>query len=64
MTKEELSEEGINIEPFAKGFIIADYSGLVCVKRFCGQSMIWKQQPIIRDPFSTEEEAVAACKDF
>ncbi len=60
-TKESLYEtKRIAVEPYADGFILADYSGNRGEASFCGKSMEWSRQPIVRDPFETEAAAVEA----
>jgi hypothetical protein len=66
MTKEELSDAGVSIESYGGGFIIADYSGKTETRfgaRYCGESKEWRDQPVVRDPFQTEEEAVKAASE-
>lgn len=61
MTKTELyDQKGIAVERYAEGFILADYSGNRGEASYCGASMAWRRQPIVRDPFPTEEAAVEA----
>ena len=61
MTKDELyDEKGIAVEPYAGGFLLADYSGNRGQASYCGRSMSWSSQPIVNDPFPTEESAIDA----
>jgi hypothetical protein len=59
-------KEGIAIESYGGGFIIADYSGEVPTRfgaRYRGISGEWREQPIVRDPFPTEEAAISATEE-
>lgn len=50
----------IAIEPYANGYLLADYSGNRGEASYCGVSMDWRRQSIVHDPFPTKEEAFAA----
>lgn len=64
MTEEELSDKkSIDVEPYAYGFILADYSGNRGEASYCGVSMRWSRQPIVPDPFPSAEAAVKAGAD-
>lgn len=61
MTEKELyDKKSIAVESYADGFILADYSGNRGEASYCGVSMSWSRQPLIRDPFPTKEAAVKA----
>lgn len=51
----------LSYEPYAGGFMIADYSDSNNV-RFCGRRFEWRKQPIISDPFETKEAAEDAAR--
>lgn len=57
--KAKSEEAGIYIEPYAEGFIIADYR---TGARFRGKSNTWRNQPIVYDVFLTEAVAIEAAK--
>lgn len=62
MTKKEADEKGFSIESYGGGFIIADYSGKRGDASYCGKTMQWTSQPIVKPPFfETEQEALDAC---
>jgi hypothetical protein len=64
MTQDELYEsKSIAVDSYGGGFILADYSGNRGEASYCGVSMSWSLQPIVRDPFPTVEAAVAAGVD-
>lgn len=56
-----LKSKGIYIEPYAQGFIIADYSHHRA--RYRGRSNDWKQQPLIPDPFLSKGEAIKIARE-
>lgn len=47
------------IEPYGKGFIVADYSGNrgKFGAAYAGKTGEWHIQPIALDPFATEDDA-------
>ncbi len=51
---------GVYIESYGGGFILADYSGNRGEASFCGISMGWRMQPVVRDPFPGFEAAELA----
>lgn len=60
-TEERGSEQRwATADKYAGGFMLCEYTGETA--RYCGRSMVWRQQPIIPpdDVFKTEEEALAA----
>ena len=62
MTKEKANNNGLYVEQYADGYIVADYSGSRGDAAYCGKSMIWKRQPVGLTPvFKTEDEAYKAC---
>lgn len=54
------NEKSISVESYAGGFILADYSGKRGEASYCGISMSWSTQPVVKDPFSTKSEAIKA----
>ncbi|MDE1673814.1 hypothetical protein [Nocardia gipuzkoensis] len=54
-----------DIEPYAGGFIIADYSGNRghFGAAYAGVSLEWNEQPTVGDPFPTEAAARQAAAD-
>jgi len=56
-------DKSISVEAYGSGFMLADYSGKRGVAAFCGLSMNWGGQPVIDDPFPTEEAALKAGLD-
>ncbi len=61
MTKQDLKAIGVDIEPYGGGFMISDYSGKVETQfgaRYCGESQDWRDQPVVTDPFHTEQDAI------
>lgn len=61
MTKKELYDtKEIAVLEYGGGFVLADYSGKRGEASYCGVSMSWSRQPIVSDPFPTEESAIAA----
>jgi hypothetical protein len=61
VTKQELEEKRLHIEPYAGGFMIADYRPYTNENQlayFYGRSLDPRRQPIINDPFPTEEAAI------
>jgi hypothetical protein len=58
--KEIYDARGIAIEPYAGGFILADYSGRNGPAAYRGVSSQWRSQPIVGDPFATKESAIEA----
>ncbi len=67
MTKEELERCGLFIESFEDGYLIADYSGKRKSKfgvLFAGRSLKWKSDPLIRDIFDSESEAIENAVNF
>ncbi len=60
-TENELyDKKSIAVEPYAGGFILADYSGNRGEASYCGASMSWSLRSIVRSPFPTQEAAVKA----
>lgn len=57
-----MNDPKIDVEPYGGGFILADYSGKRGEASFCGVSLDWRTQPIVSDPFPSQEEAVAKAK--
>lgn len=60
-------EHCYSIEPYGCGFLVADYSGNRGEHgaAYCGVSLEWSSQPIVRDPFPTRsdaEDAVEWCE--
>lgn len=53
------------LEPYAGGFIIADYPNDDDV-RYCGEDMKWKRQPLFNqcEVFKTKENAEDAIKNI
>ena len=61
MNTDELYEKlGISVESYARGFVLADYSGKRGKASYCGRSLEWRRQPVCSDPFATEADAVSA----
>jgi hypothetical protein len=48
------------VEPYAGGFMIARYGPGEYDAAFCGRSMTWRRQPLVRDPFDDREAAEEA----
>jgi hypothetical protein len=42
------------------GIALADYSGKRGEASYAGKSLEWRKQPIVRDPFDNEQDAIAA----
>ncbi len=63
MSDQELPE-GVSIESYGGGWIIADYSGKRGEASYRGIAPTWSRQPIVSDPFQTKDAAVeVACKN-
>ena len=61
MNAKELYEKlEIAVESYARGFMLADYSGNRGEAAYCGRSLEWRRQPVCSDPFATEADAVSA----
>lgn len=65
-TESELNERGFHFERYGRGTddgagcIIAFYKNSDA--KFTGRSLDWNRQPIVRDPFASKAEAIAAAQ--
>ncbi len=57
-----MKKDEIDVEPYGGGFILADYSGKRGEASYCGRSLDWSRQPVVRDPFQSREKAEATAK--
>jgi hypothetical protein len=63
MSEEQLNELGLYVEPYAGGFMIADYRNGEDA-RYYGSDLFSRRQPITHCPFPDKASAIVAAEQI